>query len=63
MFLQQSYQGSLNEVQMISDIIFEASKGENIKVNSSMKVNTTWQLSGMDIHYNDVSYKKNNCKV
>ena len=63
MFLQQSYQGSLNEVQMISDIIFEASKGENIKVNSTMKVNTTWQLSGMDIYDNDVSYKKNNCKV
>jgi hypothetical protein len=56
--LQEKYQNSLNEALTIGSMTTEAVKGTNIKINPLLQVNTTWQLSGMDLIENETtSYK------
>lgn len=40
------------------DILNQTSSGKNITINSTMKLNTSWQLSGMDIQNNIDTYNK-----
>jgi len=44
------------------DILNQTSSGKNITINSTMKLNTSWQLSGMDIQNNIDTYNKYKCK-